>query len=311
MECYPHRERRVSRDIGSNRDDHRNRTHLDLHTDVNAARAEPRTPAATGRNGAGPHALGRVVHRQSAARVERDQERPLEGADPGPRFGIARRLGRSTLRADGRARWASPGDAQHAPRGSVTPRGVHRFMVLAIDRKTGKTIWERVAREQEPHEQSHVDNGTLGLELSDHRRRTRLRVLRVVRPLRLRHERQAPLGEGPRRQAHAERVRRRLDAGAARQHARHRLGPPGRTVVRRRARQARRQGTVARAAQGDRHLGHAPRARGQRTRAGRRPGHGTRAQLRPGDRRARLGERRVDDERDSVADLTATDCCFS
>lgn len=52
------------------------------------------------------------------------------------------------------------GDAQHAPRGAVTPRGVHRFLVMALDRKTGKTIWERVAREQEPHEGSHVDNGT-------------------------------------------------------------------------------------------------------------------------------------------------------
>ena len=52
------------------------------------------------------------------------------------------------------------GDAQHAPRGAVTPRGVHRFVVLALDRKTGKTIWERVAREQEPHEGSHVDNGS-------------------------------------------------------------------------------------------------------------------------------------------------------
>jgi outer membrane protein assembly factor BamB len=52
------------------------------------------------------------------------------------------------------------GDAQHAPRGGVTPRGVHRFMVMALDRKTGKTIWERVAREQEPHEASHTDNGT-------------------------------------------------------------------------------------------------------------------------------------------------------
>jgi len=52
------------------------------------------------------------------------------------------------------------GDAQHAPRGSLTPRGVHRFVVMALDRKTGKTIWERVAREQEPHERSHVDNGT-------------------------------------------------------------------------------------------------------------------------------------------------------
>jgi len=52
------------------------------------------------------------------------------------------------------------GDGQHAPRGGLTPRGIHRFMVMAIDRKTGKTIWERVAREQEPHEASHTDNGT-------------------------------------------------------------------------------------------------------------------------------------------------------
>src|SRR6185503_3131484 len=52
------------------------------------------------------------------------------------------------------------GDAQNAPRGGLTPRGMHRFVVMAIDRKTGKTIWERVAREQEPHEASHTDNGT-------------------------------------------------------------------------------------------------------------------------------------------------------
>jgi outer membrane protein assembly factor BamB len=52
------------------------------------------------------------------------------------------------------------GDAQHAPRGSVTPRGIHRFVVMALDRKTGRTVWERVAREQEPHEAAHVDNGT-------------------------------------------------------------------------------------------------------------------------------------------------------
>jgi outer membrane protein assembly factor BamB len=37
---------------------------------------------------------------------------------------------------------------------------VHQFKVMALDRKTGKTLWERVAREQEPHERSHVDNGT-------------------------------------------------------------------------------------------------------------------------------------------------------
>jgi len=53
-----------------------------------------------------------------------------------------------------------PADAQHAPRGGLPKRGVHQYKVLAIDRKTGKTIWEQVAREEEPHEASHQDNGT-------------------------------------------------------------------------------------------------------------------------------------------------------
>ncbi len=52
------------------------------------------------------------------------------------------------------------GDAQHAPRGAQNPRGVHKFMVMAFDRQTGKLVWERQAKEQEPHEGSHNDNGT-------------------------------------------------------------------------------------------------------------------------------------------------------
>ena len=52
------------------------------------------------------------------------------------------------------------GEAQHAPRGALRPRGVHRFVVMALDRKTGKTVWEQVTNEAEPHERSHVDNGT-------------------------------------------------------------------------------------------------------------------------------------------------------
>jgi outer membrane protein assembly factor BamB len=52
------------------------------------------------------------------------------------------------------------GDAQHEPRGGLRARGVHRFLVLAIDRKTGRTLWERVATEQEPHEAGHTDNST-------------------------------------------------------------------------------------------------------------------------------------------------------
>lgn len=52
------------------------------------------------------------------------------------------------------------GDAQHEPRGALPQRGVHQYKVLALDRKTGKTVWEHVAREEEPHEAAHQDNGS-------------------------------------------------------------------------------------------------------------------------------------------------------
>jgi outer membrane protein assembly factor BamB len=37
---------------------------------------------------------------------------------------------------------------------------MHKFVVMAIDRKTGKTVWERVAKEEAPHENTHPENGT-------------------------------------------------------------------------------------------------------------------------------------------------------
>src|SRR4029450_2018835 len=52
------------------------------------------------------------------------------------------------------------GEAQHAPRGGLRARGVHRFVVMALDRKTGRTLWEGVATDQEPHEPGHADNST-------------------------------------------------------------------------------------------------------------------------------------------------------
>jgi len=42
-----------------------------------------------------------------------------------------------------------------------TAEGVpHRFMVMAFDRATGEVAWERVAREEAPHEAAHRQNGT-------------------------------------------------------------------------------------------------------------------------------------------------------
>jgi outer membrane protein assembly factor BamB len=50
--------------------------------------------------------------------------------------------------------------AAHGPRGGIQPRDVHRFIVLAIDRRSGRIAWQRTARETQPHEASHQDNGT-------------------------------------------------------------------------------------------------------------------------------------------------------
>jgi outer membrane protein assembly factor BamB len=48
----------------------------------------------------------------------------------------------------------------HGPRGAMTPRGVHRYVVMALDRRDGRIVWQRTAREEAPHEASHQDNGT-------------------------------------------------------------------------------------------------------------------------------------------------------
>jgi outer membrane protein assembly factor BamB len=53
-----------------------------------------------------------------------------------------------------------PIEKSHEPRGGITPRGVHQYKVLAFDRKTGTVVWEHTARQEEPHEPSHTDNGT-------------------------------------------------------------------------------------------------------------------------------------------------------
>lgn len=48
----------------------------------------------------------------------------------------------------------------HDPRGGIAPRSAHQFKVLSIDRQTGRTLWERVVREEVPHEATQQENGT-------------------------------------------------------------------------------------------------------------------------------------------------------
>ena len=58
---------------------------------------------------------------------------------------------------------APPGERRRRRPGglgsSEKPTEVHHFMLLGIDRKTGKTLWERVLREEVPHESHHQDHG--------------------------------------------------------------------------------------------------------------------------------------------------------
>lgn len=52
------------------------------------------------------------------------------------------------------------GPASHQPRGGLEPRDPYSFLVLALDRRDGSIIWERIATEATPHEASHRSNGT-------------------------------------------------------------------------------------------------------------------------------------------------------
>jgi len=53
---------------------------------------------------------------------------------------------------------AEPGDGRRRGR-SEKPSDTYQFMVLCLDRKTGKTIWEKIAKETVPHEGHHQDHG--------------------------------------------------------------------------------------------------------------------------------------------------------
>lgn len=55
-----------------------------------------------------------------------------------------------------------PPPDRRGPRGpsrSTTPTEAYQFAVLCLDRASGKTLWQKVAREEVPHEGHHRDHG--------------------------------------------------------------------------------------------------------------------------------------------------------
>ena len=111
----------------------------------------------------------RGAEKRSARGVEREQERQVEGRDPRQGLGHARRVGRPDLRADrhrhrqtsaagcGSAPDAPPAGGPGSRRGprSIAADAIHQFAIVAIARRDGKVLWQRVVREELPHEGTH------------------------------------------------------------------------------------------------------------------------------------------------------------
>jgi outer membrane protein assembly factor BamB len=53
-----------------------------------------------------------------------------------------------------------PGGRRGGPGGGAGGNEEHKFIVLCLDRKTGKTLWERVAKTATPHEGYHATYGS-------------------------------------------------------------------------------------------------------------------------------------------------------
>lgn len=51
-----------------------------------------------------------------------------------------------------------PQDQPMRPFGIKFPNKIHQFVVMCLDRATGKTLWQKTATEQVPHEGHHPDN---------------------------------------------------------------------------------------------------------------------------------------------------------
>ena len=164
-----------------------------------------------------------------------------------------------------------PGRRRGGGMRSEAPSQPYQFAVLCLDRATGKTLWQKTVRETVPHEGHHRDHG-FASALAGHRRKAALRFLRLARALRARLRGKREMGKGFRKNADAQRLRRRRFARAAWRYRHRELGPR-RRGLHRRARQDDRQGTLAQTARRTDDLDHAAHRRARRPAAGHRQRH--------------------------------------
>ena len=121
----------------------------------------PKPAAASWPSFRGPNASG-VADGQNLPDpwdVKTGNEHPLAHADPRPRALEPGRLGRPRLRDD--ARSAARPNATFKPGlygdgDASDDRSSHKWMLYAIDKRTGKIAWERIAFEGEPRNKRHI-----------------------------------------------------------------------------------------------------------------------------------------------------------
>jgi len=91
---------------------------------------------------------------QTAIPVNSQKEGASDGSDASKKSGDDR--GEDRPRGDGRG---GQGGGSGPGRGMrpTAPTEPYKFTVMALDRRTGKTVWERSLREEVPHEGSHGD----------------------------------------------------------------------------------------------------------------------------------------------------------
>ncbi|MFQ5428946.1 MAG: PQQ-binding-like beta-propeller repeat protein [Phycisphaerae bacterium] len=95
--------------------------------------------AIPGRGHATPIIWGDRVYVQTAVKTAKTVE-PKARADKAPEE-------RPNRRRRGRRNWM----------GSVEPTHIYKFILVALDRQTGKTVWQKTLREELPHEGGHRD----------------------------------------------------------------------------------------------------------------------------------------------------------
>ena len=122
---------------------------------------------------------------RSACRMERNEEHPMEDRNPRPRHGVSGHLGRRIFLPTA-VPVRVPLEASHSGSGSE-PRGVHRFVLLAINRRDGRVTGSG-ALAKSGRTRPHMPKRHVVVELGHHRWRTGLCLFRVARSFRLRLE---------------------------------------------------------------------------------------------------------------------------